>query len=393
MSYEGLAAGTYRATALQRIVFGRPATEVIKEEVEAAGAERVFILTSRSMSGEGALPARVAAALGSSYAGTFGRVSAHAPREDVLAAASAARELGADLLISIGGGSVSDATKYALLCLWEGITTLEDFDKRISELPLVPDPSRESEGAGRTRMFAVPTMLSAGEFTWFAGVTDTTRHLKHVTHHALYSPAVVVLDPAATFEVPVELLQSSGMKAVDHAIEFICAPGIDPLTEAMAGTALRLLHENLPKLGSSGDDYKLRMELLIAAWLSIWSVTTGIPVGAAHAIGHALGALGVAHGDTTGVVEPAILRWNEPVNGAEQARAAALCGRAGVPLPEVIHDLAKRLGRPTTLTELRISRDQAEFIADASMKDAMISLNPREISAASDVIEILQTAW
>src|SRR5579871_6640431 len=111
--------GVHRSLPLERIVYGRPAADVIAEEAGRLGKARVFVTTSRSLSGADALPAKIAAALGPRYAGRFYEVGAHSPRACVLAGAAAARAAGADLLVAVGGGSVVDATKAMLMCLWQ----------------------------------------------------------------------------------------------------------------------------------------------------------------------------------------------------------------------------------------------------------------------------------
>src|SRR5947207_3602634 len=98
-----------------------------------------------------------------------------------------------------------------------------------------------ADAADRIRMLAVPTMFSAAEFTWYAGVTEPSRQVKESFAHPLFVPQVVVLDPAATLTAPIPNLLATGMKAVDHAVERLCALRAPPLSEATATSALRLL--------------------------------------------------------------------------------------------------------------------------------------------------------
>lgn len=392
--YRSVPKGIQRSTPLERVIFGRPAPEAIAHEVEALGKTRVFLLSSNSLSGPDALPAQIAKVLGPKCVGVFTDIPSHAPRTAVVAGAAAARAAGADILVSVGGGSVSDATKHMLLCLWEGITQEDQLDRFLLELRRPADPTRRpADAAEKVRMLAVPTMLSAGEFTWFAGVTDTDRRVKDVAFHPLFSPISVVLDPAVTLPIPIPLLHSTGMKAVEHAVEFLCSPTQLPFVDAVAGQALRLLCDNLPRLGGPDDDLKLRMNLQLASWYSIYPIACGVGAGGSHAIGHVLGPLGVAHGDTTGVVLPAVLRWNEPVNAAIQEKAAVLAGRPGARLADLVANLARSLGLPTTLAEVGIRPDQADEIADKAMDDPLIRANPRPIRSREDILEILELAW
>lgn len=384
--------GVHRSLPLERIVHGRPAAQVVAEEAARLGKTRVFLTTSRSLARADALPAKIADALGPSYAGVFAEISAHSPRACVLAGAAAARAVGADLMVAVGGGSVVDATKAMLVCLWEGVETETALGALIGRRS--PDPSRPLPNAvAKIRMLAVPTMFSAAEFTWYAGLTDPARSVKEGFGHPLMIPQVVVLDPAATLETPLPLLRSTGMKAVDHAVEW--GSGIDksPLAEAVSAKALQLLWTGLPKLGGPADDLALRMDCQFGMWLSIYSSVTGGAVGASHAIGHVLGGLGAPHGHTTGVMLPAVLKWNAPVNGADQARLAAAIGCGRRDLAGVIGDLARTLDVPTRLRDLGIRQDQLDEIVAKSLSERGLRTNPRPVTSAAEVREILALAW
>ncbi|MGV9868051.1 iron-containing alcohol dehydrogenase [Rhodococcus koreensis] len=386
--------GTQFGTSTDHVVFGRPAADVIVEQVEASGKQRVLITTSKSLAGPDDLPAQIGRRLGSRFAGVFSSIGAHAPRSSVLAGAAAAREAGADLLVSVGGGSVSDATKHMLLCLWENITDIDGFDPHLKNLSGMVDPSiRPADAADRIRMMAVPTLLSAGEFTWFAGITDERRSVKEVAFHTLFSPTTVVLDPAATLATPIPLLQSSGMKAVEHAVGFLCESDSIPLVEVVSAKAWSLLYDAIPKLGGPEDNPALRLNLLLGAWYSIYSVNYGLHAGASHAIGHVLGALGVPHGDTGSSVVPGVLRWNTDHNADRQELAAASVGQSGRPLPDILQEFARSMDRPTRLREVGIERHQFREIAEKSLHDPLIDYNSRPIASADDVMEILDLAW
>ena len=97
--------GTQHWYAQQRVTYGRAAAEVVAEEAALAHAERVLVTTTRSLT-ESPLVAGVIASLGSRFAAKFDAISAHTPRECVLAAAASGREHGIDLIVAVGGGSV-----------------------------------------------------------------------------------------------------------------------------------------------------------------------------------------------------------------------------------------------------------------------------------------------
>ena len=389
---SSLTPGTQRNFLLERVVHGRPAADVIVEEATKLEKSRVFIITSGSLAGDNALPRQIGRALGDKFAGLYAGVTAHTPRSCVIEGTAAAREANADLLVAVGGGSVVDATKAMLLCLWHGLTDAKEMDAHRGGRK--GDPSHwPADASSRIRMLAVPTMFSAAEFTWYAGVTEPSRLVKESFAHPLLVPQVVVLDPAATLASPLPLLLATGMKAVDHAVERLCALQAPPLADAASVSALRLLYTSLPRLGGANDDLKLRMDCQFGMWLSTFGGTSGVAVGASHAIGHVIGGYGVPHGHTTGVCLPSVLRWNYEANAARQAYAGEVIGVAGDKLADAVLALATRLGLPTRLRDVGIRREQLDDIAAKSLRDPPMKTNPRPVTTAAEVMEVLETAW
>ena len=113
---------------MEVVVFGRPAAEVVAEEVRRLEAERVFLMASGTLNRTTDEVAKVRRALGNRFAGLFDRVPPHTPRRAVIEAAAAAREAGADMIATIGGGSVTDGAKAVQLCLANDIRTPEALD-------------------------------------------------------------------------------------------------------------------------------------------------------------------------------------------------------------------------------------------------------------------------
>jgi maleylacetate reductase len=261
-----------------------------------------------------------------------------------------------------------------LLCLWHDIRTTQGLDPHRGGRH--QDPSHwPADAANHIRMLAVPTMFSGAEFTYYAGVTDPTRLVKESFSHPLFVPQVVVLDPRATLASPISNLQ---------------AP---PLADAAATSALKLLHASLPRLGGASDDLQLRMDCQFGMWLSIFGGTSGVPVGASHAIGHVIGGYGVPHGHTTGVCLPSVLRWNYDANPERQARAGEAIDISGDKFADAILAFATGLGVPTRLRDVGIRREQLDDIAVKSLRDPPMKTNPKPITSAAQVTEILELAW
>ncbi len=192
-----LTPGTQRNFLQERVVHGRPAAEVIVEEAQKLGKSRIFITTSGSLAGDNALPREIGRALGDKFVGLYSGITAHTPRQCVIEGAARLRARPMPICcVAVGGGSVVDATKAMLLCLWHGLKDPKEMDAYRGGRQ--GDPSHwPADAASRIRMLAVPTMFSAAEFTWYAGVTEPARLVKESFANPLFVPQVVVLDPAA----------------------------------------------------------------------------------------------------------------------------------------------------------------------------------------------------
>ena len=381
--------GTHRNSRQEQVVYGRPAAEVLKELAAAYGARRLMIVTTASLAD--GLAAEAAAALGDLCVGVFPGIGAHSPRTGVIAGAAEARRVRADLLVALGGGSAIDATKVIQLCLWAGVTSVEGLDPyRAGRGPDRVDVAAIPAGV---RMVAVPTTLSAAEFTPFAGVTDTAKHAKEGYAHPLLAPRAVVLDPAMTLQTPPQLWFSTGMKAVDHAVEQLCNPVRTPYADALAEAGLRRLARSLPATQAAPGDLDARLNCQFGMWLAMSGAGAGRGLGASHAIGHTLGgSYGVPHGITSCVMLWAVLKWNEGVGDDRQARVAELMGRTGASASEAVKGLAASLGLPTDLASVGIRPDQFQAIAEHIMHDNGVRSNPRPIAGPQDIVQILEIA-
>jgi maleylacetate reductase len=337
------------------------------------------------------LAAQTAAALGELCVGVFSGTSAHSPREGVIAGANEARRLDADLLVALGGGSAIDATKVMQLCLWAGLTKPEELDPYRAGRG--PDRVKVADIPAGVRMVAVPTTLSAAEFTPFAGVSDAARHVKEGYGHPSLAPRAVVLDPAVTLSTPPTLWFSTGLKAVDHAVEQLCNPVRAPYADALAEDGLRRLTRGLAATKADPADLDARLECQFGMWLAMSGVGSGRGMGASHAIGHTLGgSYGVPHGITSAVALPAVLKWSEGTADDRQALVSTLMGAEGLSASQAVKRLAAGLGLPTDLKSIGIGPDKFEAIAEHTMHDAGVRSSPRPITGPADIVEILELA-
>ncbi|HTQ34542.1 MAG TPA: iron-containing alcohol dehydrogenase [Stellaceae bacterium] len=386
--------GVYRFPAMESVIYGRPFTDALKDEVERADAHAVFVLASGTLERETDLVERLRAALGNRFAGLCAKIGSHTPRIDCVAAANAARAAGADLIVTLGGGSVTDASKIVAMCLANGITDAAQLDDYRARVDADGKTTRPHIEAPKIRTITIPTTLSAGEYTASAGCTDTMRNVKESFSHPMMMAKSVLLDPAATVHTPDWLFLSTGIRAVDHAVEDICSPQCQPMSEGASIHALKLLSRGLHGVKAERDDLDARLECQLGAWMSMIGSQTGVPKGASHGIGHVLGGTAhVPHGYTSCVMLPHVLRFNHSINADRQALVSGALGDSDAPAADLIAGLIADLGLPSRLRDVGVKQDQLDRIAELSMHDRWIHTNPRKIDGPPLVREILDAAW
>src|SRR5438132_967048 len=354
---------------METVTFGRPAAEAVAEEVRRCEAERVFLMVSGTLNRATDEIAKVRRALGNRCTGLFDHMPPHTPRHAVIEAAAMAREAGADLIATIGGGSVTDGAKAVQLCLANDIRSAEALD----DYRPVAGPDGMSGPPAHckpptVRQITVPTTLSAGEFSAISGITDERRRVKELFRHPLIIPRAVMLDPAITVHTPEWLWLSTGIRAVDHCVEGICSGEANPYGDAQALHGLSLLARGLPRVKADPGDLAARLDCQTGSWLSMAPLASGVPMGASHGIGYVLGAVfDIPHGHTSCIMLPAVMRWNKPANTERQALVAAAMGHPGEDAGDVLDAFIAGLGMPRSLDAVNIGAENFDRMAEQAM--------------------------
>ncbi len=321
--------GTHTFLQTTRVHFGADALE--KLEVEARSYDRAFVITGRSLNEKTGLIRRVEALLGGRHAGTFAGIGQHTPGGTVEKAATEAEAAAADLLVSVGGGSVIDGTKAV---------------------------ARE---LGYPQQVAVPTTLSGAEWAHRAGVTDERMGRKRGFDDPKTVPRVVVLDPGATVFTPERLWLSTGVRALDHAVEGFLYGGDHPVNDVTGLEGARRLMEYLPLSRREPEDLDVRLELQLASWLAYFG-PANTPMGLSHELGRRIGAsYEVPHGITSCItLAPSLQVMKQRVQGDRWSKLSESLG--GEP-PERVSSLVEDLGLPSRLREVGVPEEDLEAIA------------------------------
>lgn len=374
--------------AIEEVVFGHPAAEAIVAQMDRLGTHRAFLMVSGTLNRQTDEIAKIVQALGSRCAGLFDAMPAHTPREAVIAATNAARGAGADLIVTVGGGSITDGAKAVQLCLANDIAETDGIDRIRVHRGVAPEMT-----APTVRQISVPTTIAGGEFSSIAGVTDRSTHVKQMLRHPLAVPRATILDPAITVHTPEWLFLSTGIRAIDHCVEAICSRETHPYADAQSVKGLAMLADALPRVKADPADLDARMDAQIGTWLSMGALAAGVPMGASHGIGYVLGAaFDVPHGYTSCIMLPAVMRWNARDNAERQMIVAAAMGFPGHNAADVLDAFIRSLGMPRSLADVHVSPEHFDAIAEQAMRTNWIPRNPRKIENPSQVREILLLA-
>ncbi|MCY4310612.1 MAG: iron-containing alcohol dehydrogenase, partial [Rhodospirillaceae bacterium] len=235
--------GLFQFLAQERIIWGTPAPQAVRREIDILGARRALIVASTTMATRTNVVDDIKEALGETAVGVFIGCREHTPIDCV----TAVRNAQADVIVTVGGGTPIDTVKAAILCLAEEIQNadaLKDYRVIVND-----DGSRTVPAVGPSsiRQIIVPTTLSGAEFSSLAGVSDPARGIKDGYFSRDSAGIAVILDSAVTVHTPEWLWLSTGIRAVDHAVETICSRSAQPLPDATAVHALKLFSSALPR--------------------------------------------------------------------------------------------------------------------------------------------------
>ncbi|KAG9233647.1 alcohol dehydrogenase IV [Amylocarpus encephaloides] len=342
-SIDSSLAGSYQASPVKSMIYGRGASRNLATIIETLGASRAFIITGQSLSTKTPVIRDIERSLGNSHVGTFNKIAQHAPILAIREAKNLVRETRADVLISIGGGSPIDSAKAI---------AYQIFVETRTWIPTI----------------AVPTTLSVAETTQNAGFTTEDQKKIAVSHPELV-PKVVVYDGDIAVYTPTNLWTSTGIRALDHAVELLYHPLASEIpTKRLALTAITDLFALLPQSLSSPQDADVRQKLFLAAYSSLFPFLYTGGVGLSHSIGHSLGATyNIPHGITSCLTLAPVIELKSRANPEEAKQIARVLSYIGIePSGDAGNDAARvgvevawlveSLGHKSTLTQVSVDR-------------------------------------
>lgn len=385
--------GQYEFLDQRRVIFGREAGEAAASEVEERNAKRVLVVSSKSLNRKLGATQTLRDHLGERLIDVYDDIAPHAPLDNVMRLKTELEREKADLIISIGGGSVIDTVKVATLALAADAQFVED----IAELRVVVNEEGQQISPFKPdsilRQIAIPTTLSGAEFGTIGGAVDQVRGIKDIYTHPQMCSDSIIYDADLCRLTPNELWVATAMRAVDHAVETILSPLATPYTDGPALHALKLFGRYLQK----ENQENLSLEAIQECQFAVWAATIGLmrtPYGASHGIGHQVGAIaGIQHGICSCVLLPAVLRYNADAAGERDDWIAQALDMPDQSASGAVVNLVRRLGLPDNLKAAGVTREQLPQIASASLGTFFVTNNLRPISEVEQIMEILEMAW
>jgi len=388
---------TYRGMA-QDIVCGPEAISGIDGILEGLGTKRAMVICGPSILEGADVVQRVQSALGTRYAGLFSGVAPHSPVEVLRQAVEAVREVGPDVLISVGGGSTHDTTKGIALLLAEG-GEIHDFEVQFTppNTVFIPDAPHE-----KVPIVSIPTTMGGAELSrGGGGFTDKSLGRKILSSGQGTGHRVVVIDGKALATTPMPILLSTAIGQFRIAVESVYSTGHNPIGDAAALHAIKMLVEYLPQCKNGDLDVLLNTKT--AATLPMLAMAAVGGLGMNTAIAHHVGGLyDVPHGEANAILLPHTMRFNLDASEDRQELIAEAMGvktshmtaeEAGLAAADAVARLCRELDMPETLRDVGVPEDGLEFIAAATLHDRGLATNPKPVSDAGPIMTVLRSAF
>jgi alcohol dehydrogenase class IV len=342
---------TYEALPA-RVVFGIGTLEQLADEARRLDAQKALVL---STPGKRALAEDAARRLGERVAGIYDQAVMHTPIEVAEAARVAARRLGADCYVAVGGGTTIGLAKAIAL---------------ETGMPIV----------------AIPTTYSGSEMTPVQGITRGG--VKRTTRDPRMLPRTVIYDPELTLGLPPAISGTSGMNAIAHCVEALYAKNANPITSLMAEEGIRALAASLPRVVQGPADLEARSQALYGAWLG-GAALGAVGMALHHKLCHVLGGtFDLPHAEIHTLVLPQAAGYNRDAAPMAMARIARALGAEDA--PAALFDLATSLGAKMRLAAFGLDAADLDRAAELAVEDAYA--NPRPVTR-DGVRALLQDAY
>ena len=372
----------------QDIIVGKGSLKKLPEVAGKLGGTHGFIISGPHLNKIGIVSscAQALEAVGikvDTYTETEGNPSV----ETVDKAANAFKESGADFIVALGGGSPMDVAK--------AVGVVAKYGGSITEY----------EGGGKVPgdiipLIAIPTTAGTGsEVTAFSVITDHSRNYKLTVFSYKLIPAYAILDPELLTTAPVSVAAACGIDAMVHALEAYISKAASPFSDAMAEKSLELIGKNIRRYVADRTDIEAAEGMLVGS-LFAGIAFSWARLGDVHAMSHPVSAFfDVPHGVANAILLPTIVEYNALADHGKYLKIYNYISKIPVPeeefepfmLVDLLVELNEQLGIPASLSEVGVTEDKFDAMADDAMKSGNIAVNPRS-TTKKDVLSLYKKA-
>ncbi|MDY5128578.1 lactaldehyde reductase [Actinotignum urinale] len=367
---------TYRMILNQTSYFGRGALANLVPELKKREYAKALIVTDKGIRNAGTLDLVTKALDEGNFAfEVYDDVVPNPPVEDVQKGVEALKASGADVLIGLGGGSPQDTAKAI------GIIGANPEFADVLSLEGVADTKKPS-----VPIVGIPTTAgTASETTINYVITDTKKQRKFVCVDPHDIPVLAIVDPDLMDGMPRSLKVATGLDALTHAIEGYITPGAWELSDAVHLKAIEMIAANLRKAAEGDKDAVEKMGYAsYIAGMGYSNVGLGLVHGMAHPLG---GRYNAMHGVANGILLAPVMRYNAEYTGEKYRDIAHAFGFEGaykVSLEEAreeavnaVAQLTKDLGNPLKISEVGVTEEGLDDLAQDAFDDVCTPGNPR----------------
>ena len=381
---------SFSFTIPQNIKFGAGTLDLLPDLAKELGKSKGYIISGPHLNKIGMVAkCRKALKNAGMESECFTETEGNPSTDTVVKATEGFKKSNADFIVAFGGGSPLDVAKaVAVLATYGGnIVDYEGAGKVMG--PVVP-------------MIAIPTTAGTGsEVTAFSVITDHSRNYKLTVVSNYLLPAYVILDPDLIATVPANTAEACGIDAMVHALEAYISKAASPFSDIFAREALRLI-------GGSIRDYVAdRSNPAACESMMVGSLFAGIAfsharLGNVHAMSHPVSAyFDVPHGVANAILLPTVVDFNKDAADPEKYRYIYGCISKDMGadinftpdmLATEIRMLNYELGILPTLSDIGVTSDKFEQMADDAMKSGNIQCNP-QFTMKNDILKLYEQAF
>lgn len=366
------------------------AVRLLAGECERTGMRKPLVVSDAGVRAAGVLE-QALAALGATPHAVYDRTPSNPTEAAVREAVALLKAERCDGLVAVGGGSSIDLAKgVAIAAVYPGplkaYATIEGGSPKIGAevLPLIAVPTTAGTGSEVARGAIV--------------IVDDGRKLGFHSWHLV--PKTAICDPELTLGLPPMLTAATGMDAIAHCMETFMAPAANPPADGIALDGLERAWSHIERATRDGSDREARWHMMSASAQGALAFQKGL--GCVHSLSHALGGVDpkLHHGTLNAMFLPAVVQFNASAGSIVRERRLARMAHAmalgssdaeGQAIADAIRSMNARLGLPSGLAALGVTRALYDRIIDGAVADHCHKTNPR-LATREDYVRMLDTS-